>query len=69
MTLDSFLDAVIPWIVAIVGVYLLYRPLKEPIDSLGRGIKNILGWGKRKITGEDEDYTPIPGEWQNLEYE
>ena len=69
MTLDSFLNAVIPWLVAIVGIYLLYRPLKTPIDALFRGIGSVLGWGKRKITGEEEFEDPIPGEWQNLGYE
>jgi len=70
MTLETFLDAVIPWVVAIVGLYLLYRPLKAPIDGLFRGIGSILGWGKRKITGEEDEFDDtIPGEWKNMGYE
>ena len=64
---DSFLNLVIPWIILVVGIYLLYRPLKEPLKPLFAGIGNFCGSMKRKITGEDNDrlYEDI----NTLEYE
>lgn len=63
---DSILNAVIPWAVAIIGIYILYRPLKEPLSPLFIGIGNFFRGLKRKITGEDELITE---EILTLEYE
>ena len=65
---SGFLDVVIPWVVAIIGIYILYRPLKEPLDPLFIGIGNIIRGIKRMITGEDRDNILID-EIVTLEYE
>ena len=65
---ESVLNAVIPWVVAIIGIYILYRPLQEPLAPLFNGIARFFGAIKRKISGEDveEDFfKPM----DNLEYE
>jgi len=65
---DSILNAVIPWVVALVGVYILYRPLKEPLEPLFRGIGDSIRSIKRFITGENRDDALIE-EVPSLEYE
>jgi len=65
---DSILNAVIPWVVAIVGIYILYRPLKEPLAPLFNGIGNFIGAIKRKISGEDKE-EGLVDIVDNLEYE
>lgn len=65
--LDSILNAVIPWVIGIIGVYILYRPLKEPLAPLFRGIGNFFKAIKRKITGEDRE--DLYEEIDTLEYE
>jgi len=55
-TLETVLNMVIPWVIAIIGCYLLYRPLKEPLGALGRGIKNVFN----SITGR----TAAIAEWE-----
>lgn len=64
---DSFLNAVIPWIIFIIGMYILYRPLKEPLDPLFSGIANFIIMIKKLITGEDRDI--LIEEFDTLEYE
>ncbi len=63
---DAILNAVIPWVVAFIGIYILYRPLKEPLSPLFRGIGNFFRGIKEKISGGDEPL--IEGEL-TLEYE
>ena len=67
MTFDSTLNAVIPWIVGIIGLFLFYRALKEPLDHLGRLIKSafsyIGGIGNRS-SGDSRILTP-----NELDYE
>lgn len=65
---DSILNAIIPWIVGIGGIYILYRPLKEPLEPLFRSIGNFFRALKRTITGEDKDEIYIE-ESGTLEYE
>lgn len=64
---EEILNAVIPWAILIVGVYLLYRPLAKPLSGFGAWLKRII----RSFTGkEDEieqDYLPISP--ANLEFE
>ena len=54
---DTFLDWTIPKVIFIVGMFLFYKALKEPLDKLGgiikRGINYISG------SPETEDYTTI----------
>jgi hypothetical protein len=59
-TLDDFLNAIIPWIVGIAGVWILYRPLRPILKPLFERVGNGLGWIKRKITGEEAP------EWQEM---
>ena len=63
---DAILNAIIPWVVAIIGIYIIYRPLKEPLSPLFKGIGNFFRGLKGKITGEDESTTI---EELTLEYE
>ena len=65
---DAVLNVVIPWIVAIIGIYILYRPLKEPLGPLFRGIGNFIGAIKRTITGENRE-DALFEEIATLEYE
>jgi len=55
MSFDSILNAIIPWVVFVIGIYILYRPLKEPLDPMFRGIGNMLRNIKNMITGENDD--------------
>ena len=66
-SLDNILNAVIPWVIGIVGIYILYRPLKEPLAPLFKGIGNFFRAIKRKITGEDKE--DLYEEVDTLEYE
>jgi len=54
-SLESVLNTIIPWAIGILGVYLLYRPLKVPIDSFFRMIANSLRWTKSKVSGEQNN--------------
>ena len=64
---DSVLNAVIPWIIAIIGLYILYRPLKEPLSPLFSGIGNFFRSLKNRISRDDEDI--FTEEITTLEYE
>ena len=68
VTFDSALNAIIPWAIGIIGVYILYRPLKEPLDPLFKGIGNFILSIKRKISGEDIDESLLEQE-TTLQYE
>lgn len=59
MNFDSFINAIIPWVIIIFSIFLLYRPLKEPIDLMFSTIGNLFGWGKEKVSSEDEFYKNI----------
>jgi len=48
---DSILNAVIPWLVLVVGIYLLYRPLKEPLSGLFGWIGDLI---RRIFVGKEE---------------
>lgn len=47
----TWIDTAIITAVVLVGIFILYKPLKEPIDLLFNSIKGLLGWGRDKITG------------------
>jgi len=56
--IDDVLNVVMPIIVVIGVVYIMYKPLKEPLAGLGTAIKNII----LKISGRDqreEDFETI----------
>ena len=55
MTLESFLNAVIPWIIGIVGIYLLYKPLKEPLSGFFKWIGGLIK--SNKDNESISDYT------------
>ena len=38
----GFLDTIIPWVIAVVGVFILFRPLKKPLSELWGGIKGLF---------------------------
>lgn len=40
--LDSVINAVAPWIILVVGVYLLYRPLAKPLSGMFNWIKGLF---------------------------
>ena len=63
---DSILNTVIPWAIMIIGLYILYRPLQEPLAPLFNGIGNFIRSIKRKISGEDD---ALFEEISTLEYE
>ncbi len=65
---DAILNAVIPWVIGILGIYILYKPLKEPLAPLFVGIGNFIRSIKRMITGENRDDSLIE-EVSVLEYE
>ena len=68
VTFDSAINAIIPWIIAIIGLYILYRPLKEPLTPLFNGIGNVIGGIKNMVSGKEE----VPEEGivlKSLEYE
>jgi len=68
VTFDSAINTIIPWVVAIIGIYILYKPLKEPLSPLFRGIGNVIVGIKNTISGRDED--PEEGiVVRSLEYE
>lgn len=72
MTLDSFINAVIPWIIGIGGIYIMYKPLKEPLSglfgSIGSFIKSLI----LMIRGDEEEDLEISNtdfKIQNIDYE
>jgi len=42
MGFDDVINALVPFLILIIGGYLLYRPLKEPIHELISWIKNLF---------------------------
>lgn len=69
VTLDSVLGVAIPVIAVIAGVYLMYKPLAEPLGGLFRGIASFFRWIKRMITGEDEYDRLYPHGFKTLSWE
>jgi len=68
VTFDSAINTIIPWVVAVIGLYILYKPLKEPLSPLFRGISSVIVGIKNLIAGKDE--TPEEGiVVRSLEYE
>lgn len=55
---DDIINAIIPWAIGIIGLYLLYRPLREPLSGLFSGIKGLF---TRFSGGEEESgyITPV----------
>ena len=65
---DSILNAVIPWAVALIGVYILYKHLKEPLAPLFGAIDSFFIMIKGVITGENKE-DPMLEQGTTLEYE
>jgi len=55
MDIDSFVNAVVPWIIGIAGIYLLYRPLKEPLSGLFTWIGNLVRSASGRVKGKTEE--------------
>lgn len=55
--LSEVLNIIIPWIIMVIGLYLLYRPLKEPLSGLFGWIRGIIGLARGEK--ETSDYQPI----------
>lgn len=66
VTFDSFLNAVIPIVVVVVMLYLLYRPLKEPLSGLWNLIKK--GFGRVRGNKDEENMLNVPT-YDRLEYD
>jgi hypothetical protein len=54
MTLDTIINTIIPFVVFGVVVFIMYKPLKTPIDALGRLILSGLVWIKDRINPADK---------------
>ena len=65
-SLDSILNVVIPWTVGIIGVFLIYRPLKEPLAPLFSAIGRFFGAIRNRISGRNDDDIEVV---HSLEYE
>lgn len=67
-TFDKVLNTVIPWLIAIIGIWILYRPLKEPLSGLFGGIKKLID----KFRGKEEESNHVTYPIQypaNLDFE
>lgn len=42
MDFDSFLNAVIPFIIAIFGIWIMYKPLAPALSGFANFVKNIF---------------------------
>jgi len=49
----GWIDTIIIVIIVAMGLMIMYKALKEPIDMLGRGISNLFGWGRDKVSAND----------------
>jgi len=47
---STWIDYTIIIIVVAVGLAILYKALKEPLDMLGRGVKNIFSSVRDKVS-------------------
>lgn len=47
-TVGEFINAVVPYVILVVAVFLLYRPLKEPLKGLWGLISGAFGWINEK---------------------
>lgn len=50
----NWFDYAIVGTIIVVGIAILYKALKEPIDMVGGGIKRLFGGAKDKIVGATE---------------
>lgn len=57
----NYIDTAVVSIVAVVGLVIMYKALKEPLDLLFHGIANLLGWGRDKVVnaGTGGNYSTI----------
>jgi len=63
MSFESIVNAVIPWFIGIIGVFILYRPLKEPLAPLFAWIGRTIRW----IFGERDE--SIADQIRSIQYE
>ena len=54
-----WLDTVIVIVIVIVGLVIMYRALKEPLDMVGRGIAKMFGGIRDKIADNGGGYETI----------
>lgn len=55
----TWFDYVIVGVIICVGLIIMYRALKEPLDLLFGGIWHMMIWGKESITGGVSEPTQI----------
>ena len=67
--LNDYINAIIPWVVAVVGIYILYRPLRPILEPLFHMIGNVLGWIKSKATGEEQENAGWKEYYKSVHYE
>jgi|TARA_Y100000034_G_scaffold19770_1_gene22420 hypothetical protein len=53
----TLIDTLVVTIIIAFGLFILYQPLKEPIDMFFGFIKSIFVWIKDQISGVAEDAT------------
>lgn len=54
----GWIDTTVITVIIIVGLMIMYKALKEPLDHLGRLIAGLFGWGADKLSGT-EGYTEM----------
>jgi len=47
----NWVDTIVVGIVILFGLVIFYKALREPIDAILSGIKNLFGWGKERVIG------------------
>lgn len=55
----GLIDIIVIIIIVLFGLFILYRPLKEPIDAFFGMIKNLFLWGKDTISGTSDSVQMI----------
>ncbi len=50
----DWISTIVVGIVIVVGILIMYKALKEPFDMLFRGIRNMFGYVRDKITDSGE---------------
>ena len=63
VSFDSILNAIIPYIVAILGIWLFIHVLREPLGALWNGVKSVFG----KFRGREDDSAPAGGVYIHYE--
>lgn len=64
--LGSYIDTFIPWIIVIIAIFILYRPLKEPLGELWGLIAKLFSFVGEKKEDAKELFSKTPKE---IEYQ